>query len=186
MTEVYMICMIAGLLIPFFSIVCSLFDGFLDISFDFFDFDIGDVTIDFLPISINSLCMASLLFGGIGLSISSNNGSYTVANAVGGIVGYIGAVSVQTLIKHMRKKQTLADTQDMMLARTGRVVTSIKPNSFGSVLLSIEGSSDIQYTAKNIDSIKLTTSDTVEVVEFVDGIANIKKKVSIVDKYSKE
>lgn len=178
-----MICMLVGLIVPLFSIVFSLFDGFLDISFDFFDLDIGDVTIDFLPISINSLCMASLLFGGIGLSITSNNGSFVLANVVGGIVGYIGAVFVQTLIKYMRKKQTLADTEDMMLARTGRVITTVKPDEFGSVILSIKGSSSVQYTAKNIDSCKLTPSDEVEVVEFVEGVANIRKKVSIIDKY---
>lgn len=186
MSKIYMVCMLVGLLIPFLSIVCNLFDGFLDFSFDLFDFDFGDVSIDFLPISINSICMALLLYGGIGLTVTSSGGSVLVANIVGGIVGYIGAVSIQTFIKHLRKKQSLADTEDMMLARIGKVVTSIEPNKFGSVILSIEGSSDIQYTAKNVDTVKLTIEDDIEVISFVDGIANVRKKVSIVDKYNED
>lgn len=164
MLKIFVVCMLIGLIVPFFSIVCSLFDGFVDFSADFFDLDFGDVSISFLPISINSICMALLLYGGIGYTIASNGYPYLIANVTGGIVGYIGAVIIQTLIKHLRKKQTLADTEDMMLAREGKVVTAIEPNKFGSVILSIEGSSDIQYTAKNVDTVKLTTKDKVEVV----------------------
>lgn len=184
MLKIFVVCMLIGLIVPFFSIVCSLFDGFVDFSADLFDLDFGDVSISFLPISINSICMALLLYGGIGYTIVSNGNSYLVANITGGVVGYVGAVTIQTLIKHLRKKQTLADTEDMMLAREGKVITAIEPNKFGSVILSIEGSSDIQYTAKNIDTVKLTTKDKVEVVSFEEGIANIRRKISLEDKYN--
>ena len=66
MLKIFVVCMLIGLIVPFFSIVCSLFDGFVDFSADLFDLDFGDVSISFLPISINSICMALLLYGGIG------------------------------------------------------------------------------------------------------------------------
>lgn len=184
MVKFYIICMLIGLIVPFFSIVCNLFDGFLDFSIDLFDLDIGDISIDFLPLSINSICMFLLLFGGCGLLITGNGGSYVLASVIGIIVGYVGAVGVQTLIHYLRRNQSLADTNDMMLARKARVITSIEPDSFGTVVLSIEGSSDIQYTAKNIDSIRLDITDDIEIVSLDNNVAQIKKRTSLVEKYN--
>lgn len=64
-----MACIIIGILIPFCSIVLNLFDGFVDfISIDVLQLEFGqDMILDFLPFSINSLCLWSLIFGSLGL-----------------------------------------------------------------------------------------------------------------------
>lgn len=180
----YLICLVIGLVIPLISVVCNLFDGFIDMSFDFLDIDIGDFTISFLPLSINSICMALLWFGGLGMILTDCTSlSPIVINIIGGAVGYVNAVSLQTLIKTLKRVNNPAESEDMMLARRGRVVTSIEPNHYGSVILSIEGSSDVQYTAKNIDTCVLTIHDEVYVDSFDKGVAQIKKVVPLVDNY---
>ena len=62
-------CIIIGILIPFCSIVLNLFDGFVDfISIDIFQLEFGsDMVLDFLPFSINSLCLWALVFGCTGM-----------------------------------------------------------------------------------------------------------------------
>lgn len=183
MEKVYLVCLIVGFIVPLLTLISSAIDGFFDfVAFDVFQLDIGDISVDFLPLSINALSLASLLFGGVGLLLESKF-SLLVTNVIAGIIAYVSAVILQTFIKYLKNVKNFADTQQMMFARVGHIQNAIKENGFGSVSLAITNSSVVSFTAKSFDGSEIPQDTEVEVVEFKDNVAIVKPKESLEEKY---
>lgn len=105
---VYFYCISVGLIVMLVTLVLDSFESIAGlIDFDGFDVDIGDLDICVLPISMRAICLASVLFGGMGLLL--NPLPYIVRNIIGGIVAYVGAVLVQTFTKYLKKHQAEAE-----------------------------------------------------------------------------
>lgn len=185
MEKVYLVCLIVGFIVPLITLVSSAIDGFFDfVAFDVLNLDIGNFSVDFLPLSINALSLASLLFGGIGLLLE-NKFSLLVTNIIAGVIAYIGAVMLQSLVGYLKRIKNFADTQQMMYARVGHIQNAIKANGFGSVSLSITNSSIVSFTAKSFDGSEIPQDTEVEVLEIKDNVAIVKVKERLEDKYEK-
>ena len=96
---IYYLFILVGLIVPFFSTVCCLFDGFKNlISSSFY---IKGVNL--IPLSINSICLFLLVFGGMCLTLTGTVSPIFI-NILSLVFGYISAVIIQTFVDNLRKK----------------------------------------------------------------------------------
>lgn len=164
-----MACIIIGILIPFCSIVLNLFDGFVDfISIDVLQLEFGqDMILDFLPFSINSLCLWSLIFGSLGLILDGRL-SEKVIIIIGLVAGYICAVALQSAIKRLKKIENFAAEKEEILLRTGIVSNMIPVNGVGAVSVQLSTGSNVSYPAKSVDGEEIKQDKKVSILRF-DG-----------------
>lgn len=146
---VYFYCISVGLIVMLVTLVLDSFESIAGlIDFDGFDVDIGDLDICVLPISMRAICLASVLFGGMGLLL--NPLPYIVRNIIAGIVAYVGAVLVQTFTKYLKKHQSEADDKSLLKYSNCKVVNTIPANGFGSIVAERFGDSSVSLTAKSM------------------------------------
>lgn len=146
---VYFYCISVGLIVMLVTLVLDSFESIAGlIDFDGFDVDIGDLDICVLPISMRAICLASVLFGGMGLLL--NPLPYIVRNIIAGIVAYVGAVLVQTFTKYLKKHQSEADDKSLLKYGNCKVVNTIPANGFGSIVAERFGDSSVSLTAKSM------------------------------------
>lgn len=178
-------CIIIGILIPFCSIVLNLFDGFVDfISIDVFQLEFGqDFVLDFLPFSINSLCLWSLIFGCTGIIFESKLSS-TAIIIIGVAAGYICAVVLQSAIKRLKKIENFAADKSEMLLRTGIVSNKIPANGVGAVSVQLSTGSNVSYPAKSADGKAIKQDKEVDILRFEGDYVIVQSTSHLEDKYS--
>ena len=157
-------CIIIGILIPFCSIVLNLFDGFVDfISIDIFQLEFGsDMVLDFLPFSINSLCLWALVFGCTGM-IFNGKLSEPALIVIGIVAGYICAVILQSIIKRLKKVENFAAEKSEILLSTG---------------------SNVTYPAKAEDGEPIKQDKEVNILRFDGDYIIVESTSRLEDKYS--
>lgn len=149
MERIYTICLIIGIMIPLLSLFGNFMHGVIDfISFDFFHIDIGGWEIDFLPLSINSLCLWTLLFGGIG-NILDGRYSTIKVNCISFASGYAAAFLLQILINKLKKVKNLSIDKSDILTKQAVVSNSILENRIGAVCIQLDNGSNVTYPAKS-------------------------------------
>lgn len=171
---VYFYCISVGLIVMLVTLVLDSFESIAGlIDFDGFDVDIGDIDICVLPISMRAICLASVLFGGMGLLL--NPLPYIVRNIIGGIVAYVGAVLVQTFTKYLKKHQSEADDKSLLKYSNCKVVNTIPANGFGSIVAERFGDSSVSLTAKSMSGVDIKQGVKVRIVEFKDDYVLVKE-----------
>lgn len=182
---IYIACIIIGILIPFCSIVLNLFDGFVDfVSIDLFELEFGqDVVLDFLPFSLNSLCLWSLIFGSLGLILEGRLPEMVVI-IIGLVSGYICAVALQSGIKRLKKIENFAADKDEMLLRTGIVSNMIPKNGVGAISVQLSTGSNVSYPAKSADGEEIKQDKEVSILRFDGEYVIVESTSHLEDKYS--
>ena len=180
-----MACIIIGILIPFCSIVLNLFDGFVDfISIDVLQLEFGqDMILDFLPFSINSLCLWSLIFGSLGLILDGRL-SDKVIIIIGLVAGYICAVALQSAIKRLKKIENFAAEKEEILLRTGIVSNMIPVNGVGAVSVQLSTGSNVSYPAKSVDGEEIKQDKKVSILRFDGDYVIVESASHLEDKYA--
>lgn len=174
--KVYIVCMVVGITFPLIALIFDFFDSCTDMAFDALDLDIGtDFDICFLPLSINAICMASLLFGGFGLLFKGM--PLTQRNIIGGIVAYIGAVLIQSLLKYLKKSPSYIENEEELKDRICKVSNKIALGGYGSISCEKQGCATINLTAREERGLILEQGVLVDVLDIKDHIAIVRKKV---------
>ena len=176
MEKVYLICMIVGIAFPLIALIFDFFDSCTDMAFDALDLDIGtDFEICFLPLSVNALCMASLLFGGFGLLFKDM--PMTQRNIIGGVIAYIGAVLIQSLLSYLKKSPSYSENEEELKTRTCTVSNKIALGGYGSIACEKAGCTTINITAKEEKGMSLEQGSLVEIIDIKDRVAIVRKKI---------
>lgn len=179
-------CMIIGLLIPFCSIVLNLFDGFVDfLDIDVFQLDFGgDWCLDFLPLSVNSLCLWSLIFGCFGM-IFQNRLPVWLLVVLGLLLGYVFAVALQSAVKRLKKVENFPSDRDEILLRTGKVSNKIPDNGVGAVSILVSTGSNVSYPAKSSDGKAIEQDKEVNVLRFEGDYIIVESTDHLEEKYDR-
>ncbi len=178
-------CIIIGILIPFCSIVLNLFDGFVDfVSIDVLQLEFGqDMILDFLPFSINSLCLWSLIFGCLGLILDGRLSETTII-IIGFIAGYICAVALQSAIKRLKKIENFAADKEELLLRKGIVSNTIPENGVGAISVQLSTGTNVSYPARSIDGKAIKQDKEVNILRFDGDYVIVQSTSYLEDKYS--
>ena len=178
-------CIIIGILIPFCSIVLNLFDGFVDfISIDIFQLEFGsDMVLDFLPFSINSLCLWALVFGCTGM-IFNGKLSEPALIVIGIVAGYICAVILQSIIKRLKKVENFAAEKSEILLSRGTVSNAIPKGGVGAVSILLSTGSNVTYPAKAEDGEPIKQDKEVNILRFDGDYVIVQSTSYLEDKYS--
>lgn len=178
-------CIIIGILIPFCSIVLNLFDGFVDfVSIDVLQLEFGqDLILDFLPFSINSLCLWSLIFGCLGLILDGRLPETTII-IIGFIAGYICAVALQSAIKRLKKVENFAADKEELLLRKGIVSNMIPENGVGAISVQLSTGTNVSYPARSIDGKAIKQDKEVNILRFDGDYVIVQSTSYLEDKYS--
>lgn len=183
MENVYIICIMVGIAIPLIIAVFNVIDGFVDFfAFDCFNLDIGDMEFDFLPLSLNALCLASLIFGGTGYLLSQKF-SLLTANIAAGLIAYISAVILQSSVSHLKKYENLSIDESILLLCKGVVQNKIPAGGYGSVCINLPNSSNVSYPAKSEDGSEIPQDTIVSIVAFDRNQLIVKPEDSLEQKY---
>ena len=178
-------CIIIGILIPFCSIVLNLFDGFVDfISIDIFQLEFcSDMVLDFLPFSINSLCLWALVFGCTGM-IFNGKLSEPALIVIGIVAGYICAVILQSIIKRLKKVENFAAEKSEILLSRGTVSNAIPKGGVGAVSILLSTGSNVTYPAKAEDGESIKQDKEVNILRFDGDYIIVESTSRLEDKYS--
>lgn len=177
MNNVFLICLICGIVVPLFCLICDIFDGLgdlIDIDFDtdfsgdfnsHFDVHIGHIPINFLPLSLMSLAMAALFFGGLGLILHPHL-TLAATCVIAGVSAYIAAVITQSLIRYLKRiSRTAASREEKLNSYDVFVDNRIPENGYGSIRVLVEGDSVVTFPAKGLDGEAIPVNTRVFVVE---------------------
>lgn len=165
MIYIWFVCLLIGLLLPLLSIVLDFFDGLLE-----FEFDISfDIDFDFFPTSIKSICMGLFLYGSTALIIHYMKGSDILSNVIGGIIGYIGAVVFQNIMRYLKHNESYANNKSIVLFSEGIVINKIAENGYGIVRIDIQGDSIQTYTAREKDNKEVEQGTKVKVINIEES-----------------
>lgn len=188
MEKIYMICLIAGVCVPLFSLVIGglldIFEGALDGIFNLFDAGVGvDLCIgicgiDFciLPFSLQCLSAGAVVFGGIGL-ILFDGSNLIMANAIAGGSGYLVAVLLQTLVHKLKKIENTTYAKEDLLMLDAKVVNSIVRGGFGSISIATYDGISTVYPAKAVSEDEYIKQDTiVKIDHFEKNVAYVRVK----------
>lgn len=167
--NIYIALIVIGLIFPILSLVFDIFDSCFDfLNIDTLDFGDGFHT-EFLPLSGNAICMALILFGAISLILINN--PMWIRHVIAGVIAYIGAILVQSLIHYLKKQKNESEPERLILGRTCYVTNKITQNGFGAIICKKENSSDISMTAKSLDNNEILQDTKVKIVKIENGIA---------------
>jgi len=179
-------CIILGIAIPFFTIVLNVFDGFAD----FFDLDIfqvdldGDFYLDFLPLSINSLCLWALLFGTFGFIVEGQLPQWMVIT-IGLLIGYLGAVILQSIIGRLKRVKSDSSDKKDLLAATGVVCNAIPKDGMGAISVLVSTGSKVTYPARTSDGESIPQDKEVEIIEVKEEYVLVRSVTYMEEKYDK-
>ena len=180
MNTVYTVCMVLGIGLPFaallFGGVLDFFDGIFDfvsgLDFDF-SIEIGDFSVPFLPVSMQSLCAGALVFGTIG-KLLFNGENYLFTNILAGAGGYLVALVIQMFIRRLRKVENSPPRREELQFREARVTNTILANGFGAISVQTD-SGTISYPAKSMEPAEPVTQGTyVDIIKFEKNVAYVK------------
>ena len=175
MEKVYLVCIVVGIAFPLIALIFDFFDSCTDSAFDVLDLDIGtEFELCFLPLSVNALCMASLLFGGFGILFK--NMPLIQRNIIGGAIAYVGAVLIQSLLSYLKKIPSNIENEEELKDRVCKVSNKIALGGFGSISCEKKGCATISFTAKEENGLSLEQGALVDVVDIQDHIAIVRKK----------
>lgn len=179
-------CIAIGIAIPFLSIVLNLFDGFVEfISIDAFELDVGgDFHLEFLPFSVNSLCLWSLIFGCLGIALE-NRLPFVAVLVLGLLAGYVSAVLLQSAIGKLKRVENFASDREEILLRTGIVCNKIPEGGVGAVSINISTGSNVSYPAKSSDGSAIEQDKTVSILRFEGDYLIVESTSYLEDKYDK-
>lgn len=166
--SIYACLIISALTFLILSLISDIFDGVdqvLDI--DFGDVEIGGLSIQFLPISVRSICLGLIIF----CSVMIRQGNTILALAL----AYLGALVLHTLTVYLKKHQSLADSIESSVGLQGTLSVHISCDGTGSVVITQDGHSTISFPAKSEDSSEIARDSVVEIVRVDDGIAIVKR-----------
>lgn len=177
-----------GIVIPLFSLVADFVDGFCDLlSFDFLDIDIDigdDLQLSLLPLSINSICAGLLIFGGAGWLLNYITGlTVLVVNIIAGVMGYIVAIVIQTMIKKLKRVENTTLSEDQLLLNKAKVINRIPEDGLGAISVELPNSSSVSYPARSSEGISIPQETIVEIIEINKGIAIVQSEKWLEEKY---
>ena len=163
----------------------NLFDGFVDfISIDIFQLEFGsDMVLDFLPFSINSLCLWALVFGCTGM-IFNGKLSEPALIVIGIVAGYICAVILQSIIKRLKKVENFAAEKSEILLSRGTVSNAIPKGGVGAVSILLSTGSNVTYPAKTEDGEPIKQDKEVNILRFDGDYIIVESTSRLEDKYS--
>ncbi len=188
MEKIYLACIVIGIVIPLFSLVADFIDGFCDLlSFDFLDIDIGDdLQVSLLPLSINSICAGLLFFGGTGWLLNySTNLTLLIVNIIAGVIGYLIAIIIQTMIKKLKRIENTTLSEEQLLLNKAKVINKIPEDGLGAISIELPNSSSVSYPAKSREGISIPQETVVEIIEINNGIAIVQSEKWLEDKYER-
>lgn len=177
-------CMIIGIAIPFCSIVLNLFDGFADfISIDLLQLDFGgDFYLDFLPFSVNSICLGALLFGGFGL-LFEHKMPFVALVIVGILIAYVAAVILQSAVGRLKRIENFAADKSEILLREGVVSNTIPKDGVGAVSVETSSGSNVSYPAKAFDGKEIRQDKKVKILRFEGDYLIVQSSTYLEEKY---
>ena len=153
---IYLTCIICGIFMLLISIVFSAagdFFEFADLDFELFSMDIAGIDIDFLPVSMKSLCLAATVFGSVSMLLLGQTA--VVRHAAAGLCAYIGAFILL----------------ESICSRNYIVNIAIPEKGYGSVASTQHDSSVITMTAKSMDGSAISAGTRVSIVEMAGHVA---------------
>lgn len=179
-----LVCVIVGIAIPLLTILINIVDGFADfVSIDIFHLDFGgDFYIDFLPLSVNSLCLWALLFGAIGLLLEHRLAFIWII-VIGVGIGYIAAVVLQSSISRLKKVENYAADKDEVLLREGTVSNRIPENGVGAVSIQMSSGSNVSYPARSFDGHAINQDVKVKIDGFKGDYLIVRSSNYLEEKY---
>lgn len=188
MDTVFTVCIIVGFAIPLLTLVfgglleVDGFDGDID-GLDFgFDLPLGDVCICFLPLSVHSICTGLLLFGVMGKILDGTLSPWLLL-LIALIVGYCGAVVIQSLIRTLKRVEHTTYSKDQLLLFDGHIVNTVVAGGFGSVSVSTMDGITRSFPAKAENPTQVIRQGTQVTIVAFDGNTAIVKKKDIGEKY---
>lgn len=184
---VCVVCLAVGIVIPLIGVVLNLFDGFVDfLTIDFLQIDIGgDVSLDLLPLSINSLCLWSLLFGGFGLLFENNLPIWALI-LIGLIIGYIAAVALQFMVKKLKHVENFAAEKDEILLSEAICSNAIPKDGVGAVSVHVSTGSTLSYPAKSFDGNPVAQNKKVKIISFNKDYVIVQSETYLEEKYDED
>lgn len=182
MEKVFLIFIVVGFVIPLITLIFSGIADFFDGIFDFFDFDldagfeIGDTTICLLPLSIQSICTGFMIYGLIG-TLFYNGDNLLMVNLIAIGFAYLAAVTIQTLIRKLRKVENTTYSKEQLLLFDAKVIHTIVEGGYGSISITTYDGITSTYPAKALNpELRIPQDSYVTVVEFQDKVAIVKLK----------
>lgn len=197
MERVYLICIVVGITIPLVTLFLGslgdifefAFDGVLDVLNASIGFDpcidFGGIDFCLLPFSIQCLSGGALVFGGVG-KIMYNGHNLVATNVVAGILAYIVAMLLQTLIRFLKKVENTTYSKEQLLLFDAKVVNSIITGGFGSISVTTTDGITTVYPAVAEDkTVAIRQDSIVSIVRFDKNIAVVKEKKTDEQEYEK-
>lgn len=137
------------------------------------------LSIAFYPTSLMSLATLAIVFGAVGsvMTLTGKGAIFTLIIAT--ITGYVASITVQTIIKTLKKVQTRSSGiyENELMLYDGTVVDTILPGQMGSVSFITLSNIRVNYPAKCTDeSLRLVTGRVVKVKEIKNGIFIVEPK----------
>lgn len=171
--NVYITCMILGLAFPIISLAFNIFDFAFDaVAIDALDLDVGDFDICFLPLSFNAICLAAVVYGGVGIILINRPPLFR--NLIAGLLAYVAAVLIQSLIKYLKRHSMDADEISNLIGKECIVSNRIPKDGFGSIVFKEEGRADISMPAKAVDETEYCQDMKVTIEYIKDHVAFVK------------
>lgn len=167
MDNVYLLCMVLGIIFPLMNLLFDVFDDAITALFSGIDFlDISGDGLDlwFLPLSVNSICGFLLFFGGAGRLLGYTPLEKTVVLILAAAVGYAAAVAIQLMIRKLKKMENPSVHVNDLLMYEGTVEHEIVEQGFGSVSFRIDNRI-LTYPAKAADGHRIPQEAKVRVKE---------------------
>ena len=169
---IYLTCIIGGIFMLLISIVFSAagdFFEFADLDFELFSMDIAGIDIDFLPVSMKSLCLAATVFGSVSMLLLGQTA--VVRHVAAGLCAYIGAFILQNITGFLKNHQSEAESLESICSRNYIVNIAIPEKGYGSVASTQHDSSVITMTAKSMDGSAISAGTRVSIVEMAGHVA---------------
>lgn len=174
MDKVYLVCLVLGMGIPLIALVFDFFDSCVDFALELGDIDLGvGFDICFLPLSMHSICTASLVFGGLGIFL--NDMPNFKRNLIAGICAYISAVLIQSLLKYLKTAPEYARKERDLTGKICTVCNKIMENGYGAISFREEGTAAITMTAKEEYGRSISQGENVEIIEVKEAVAIVRR-----------
>lgn len=189
MDTVYTICLVVGFAIPLITLLLGgIFDASVDtdgdgpdLGFDF-GFDIGDISISLLPVSLHSICVGLMLFGAMGKILGDSLKLWMVV-LIAVAVGYVGAVIIQSLIRTLRKVEHTTISREDLAGCDGHVVNTIIAGGFGSVSVTTFDGITTNYPAKADNPTQVIRQGSIVTIVRVEKNEVIVRPKDMTEKY---
>lgn len=170
--SIYVGLIISGFVALIIYSIATFIGGF-DLEVDAFEVEIFDFDVYLLPISVESISLALIVFG----SVEVSWGRYDfLSHLVSGLLAYLSAVLIKCFTAWLRKHESLSDNESSTLYTDAEVIIPIPLNGYGSILCNRGGDSCVTYPARTSDRTEIKSGVSVKVLDIHNGIAVVEKK----------